>query len=234
MKAARVRQRKKLGVIGGMGPLATAHFLRRVAELTPATRDQEHIPVIVWGDCQVPDRVAAILGFGESPVPAMRRGLAALEQAGATLAAIVCNTAHHWFDDLVRTSSLPLVHIVDRAVASLPQDCTTVGLLATSATIRAGIYQRRLDAMGCATVLPAEYEQEMFVLPAIAAVKQSRVAQAQALVERASEALRKRGAQRIVLACTELSVVASAREACDIVDATDTLARACVAACSEE
>src|SRR5579875_1708753 len=97
---------KILGVLGGMGPLASAHFMARLTLLTPATRDQDHIPAVLWSDPRVPDRNAARLGTGADPLPVLLRGLAGLRAAGAGAIAIPCNTAHGWYDGM--TAACPL------------------------------------------------------------------------------------------------------------------------------
>ena len=93
-----------LGVLGGMGPLATVDFLRKLIEETPAARDEDHLPVIAWSVPQIPDRPAAITGNGESPLPALLAGVHTLKAAGAVALAIPCNTAHYWYDDMAGTA----------------------------------------------------------------------------------------------------------------------------------
>ena len=117
-----------LGVLGGMGPLATVDFLQKLIEETPATRDQEHVPVVAYSVPQMPERPPAIVGNGESPLPHMLEGVLTLKRAGAKAVAIACNTAHFWYDDLVRDGGLPILHIADAACASLG-DARRVGLL---------------------------------------------------------------------------------------------------------
>src|SRR6186713_3023570 len=99
-----------LGVLGGMGPLATVDFLKKLIEETPASRDQEHVPVIAYSVPQIPDRPSAIIGQGESPLPQMLEGIHTLKRADAKAVAIACNTAHFWYDDLVRQGGLPILH----------------------------------------------------------------------------------------------------------------------------
>lgn len=86
-----------LGVLGGMGPAAGAYFAYRLALLTDVGSDQEHLPVLLVNDPQIPDRSDAVLGRGTSPLPAMRKGLQFLEASGCSCAVIPCNTAHHWY-----------------------------------------------------------------------------------------------------------------------------------------
>jgi aspartate racemase len=220
----------RLGVLGGMGPLATAHFLRRLVELTPATRDQDHVPVIVWGDSTVPDRVGPIFGHGETPLPAMVEGLRGLTTAGVTTIAVVCNTAHHWYADMANATPVPILHMADAALAELPPGGGAIGLVATRGTLASGFYQERMARLGRGTVIPAEIDQDALVLPGIAAVKAGRADEAEALFRRAAEALIDRGAAALALACTEVSVAWPAGVGVPVVDATDALARACIAA----
>src|SRR5215207_1044646 len=111
--------KKVLGVLGGMGPLATVDFLRKLIEETPAARDEDHLPVIAWSVPQIPERPAAITGNGESTLPALLDGIRTLKDAGAIVIAIPCNTAHYWYDDIVREGGLPIVHIADAALDEL-------------------------------------------------------------------------------------------------------------------
>jgi aspartate racemase len=110
---------KVLGVLGGMGPLASAHFMVRLTELTPAARDQDHIPAVLWSDPRVPDRTEARLAGGADPLPALLRGLRGLEEAGCGAIAIPCNTAHGWHAAMQAATPLPILHIVDAAAAEL-------------------------------------------------------------------------------------------------------------------
>lgn len=224
-----------LGVLGGMGPLATADFLAKLAAATPANRDQEHIPYIAWGVPQIPERPAAILGTGESPLPHMLRGIAALKQAGASAVAIACNTAHYWYDDLVQQGGLPVLHIADAVCDLLTErgiTTGTVGLLGTDGTVAAGFFQQRFAARGLNCVISSREDQDELVLPAIACVKANDLPHAHELAVRAVVRLRAAGAQAVVLACTETPLAidhADSAVAAYCVDATRALAQACVA-----
>ena len=224
-----------LGVLGGMGPLATVDFLRKMIEETPAAGDADHVPVVVYSVPQIPDRPAAITGNGESPLPHMLKGMHTLRQAGARVVAIPCNTAHYWYDDLVREGGLPILHIADAACAELPArgiTADTVGIIATNGTLAAGFFQQRLASRGLRCLTSSAADQEALVLPAIACVKRNDLAQAHALAVRAAQRLRESGAQAIILACTEIPP-AMEHAPCAVsdicVDATRALARACVA-----
>jgi aspartate racemase len=208
-----------IGVLGGMGPAATVDFLAKLVRFTP--------------DPRIPDRVAPIMqGCGPSPLPALRAGIHRLEQAGAAAIAIPCHTAHFWYDEMLAASNVPILHIADAVLAELARRGGTdgpVGLLATAATLKAAFYQERLGAAGYACTVPAAAITATCVLPAIALVKRNRAVEAAPLLSRALDHLLERGAQRVLLACTELPLATRATSHPACVDAIEALARACIA-----
>lgn len=223
----------KLGILGGMGPLATVDFLAKLVAATPARRDEDHIPVVVWSVPQVPPRVPAIEGDGESPLPSMLAGLRGLRGCGVTLAAIACNTAHHWHEALARESGIELLHIAEAAgevLASRLGAQARVSLLATRGTHRAGFYGPHL-ARRHLQALPFDPQlQHDCVDPAIDAVKAGELDRARSLARAALDRERARGAQAVLLGCTELPLAFTDAPAhgLAIVDATEALAQACV------
>ena len=203
----RAAEVKCLGVLGGMGPLAGASFVLRVVQLTPATRDQEHIPVVLHNDPRVPDRSSAYMGGGPSPLPAMLCGIGALIAAGADCIATPCNTAHLWYDDMQAASGKPLLHIVDAVIEDLRRRGVRdgrVGILGTPATIALGLYQKGLRKAGYEPVEPTDDEVQNFCVPAIAAVKANRPEEGFAPCAEGIRRLVARGANAVVLGCTEL------------------------------
>lgn len=224
-----------LGVLGGMGPLASVDFLNKLIEEACAERDEDHVPVVVYSVPQIPSRPAAIIAGGESPLPAMMAGIRSLERAGATAIAIACNTAHYWYDALAAEARVPILHIANATLDAmsahgrLPQ---AVGLIATKGTIAAGFFQERLASCGVACVLNSEEEQDALVLPAIAEVKRHALAPAHALTVEACERLIARGAETIILGCTEIPPALEYQShslSAHCVDPTRALAQACVA-----
>ena len=225
---------RMLGVLGGMGPLATADFLAKVAAATPATRDQDHIPLIAWSVPQMPDRVPAILHGAASPLPAMLAGIHTLKAAGARAIAIACNTAHYWFEQLQSEGGLPILHIADAALLEARRRAPhtkIIGLLATSGTIAAGFYQASFEAAGFAVLLPPPADQAL-LHESIAKVKSNATPEATALAEVVAQRLLANGADILIAGCTELPIAlvgCDAKLAPRIVDATAALAGACVA-----
>ena len=165
---------RRVGLLGGMGPAAALDLQAKILALTPARHDDEHLPVVTWNVPQIPDRVAAVLGRGPSPLPAMAEGARALEAAGAEAIAIACNTAHHWAGELAAGMRVPLLHIVDAvadAIAQRRSRPARIGVLGTRGTLASGFYGRRLEALGFAWISPDEACQADCVEAAIAAAE---------------------------------------------------------------
>lgn len=222
-----------VGVLGGMGPLATLDFLRKILAATPASSDQQHVPVLVSSIPQIPDRASAFRGTGPSPLNAMLDCGRRVVAGGAGLIVIPCNTAHLWFGELRSELGLPMLHMADAALDEVAQICGPegrIGLLATDATLDSGLYCKRtsntLARRKVQWCLPTEAERSDWVMPAIAAVKAGELSTGRTLLQLAAAALRQRGAQAVVLGCTEIPIVLDADSAnMPVVDATAALAR---------
>ncbi|WP_431257982.1 aspartate/glutamate racemase family protein [Roseateles chitinivorans] len=223
-----------VGILGGMGPLATVDFMRKLLDATPAATDQEHIPVVVSSIPQVPDRTAAFRGEGESPLAAMIVSGRRLAAAGAGVVVVPCNTAHLWFDELEQALGLPMIHLVDAAIAEaldLVPEGGKVGLLSTDATLASGLYLNRRPPQGGAVqwLLPTAGEMIDLIEPGIVAVKAGQLATAASLLAAAAARLKARGAGALVLGCTEIPLVLDAASAgLPVIDATAALARRAV------
>ncbi len=223
-----------IGVLGGMGPLATVDFLHKVVSSTPATCDQDHVPLLVWNVPQIPDRQKSLAGTGESPLPAMLRGIRHLNDGGATRIVIPCNTAHLWSDELAAASPAPLIHIVDAAIAAVERHGmkgVPVGIVATRGTLAGCLYQDRLTARHIPYLINTDDEIDALFTPGCYAIKQNRLDHGGTLLESAARQLVHRGARTLILACTEVPVGLSHVQSellplC--VDPTQALAEACV------
>jgi aspartate racemase len=222
-----------VGVIGGMGPLATADFFRKVLACTPADDDAGHVPLVIASDPRIPARPAALLAEGPSPLPALRSLRDRLVAFGARMLVMPCNTAHHWHAELTRDCGLPFPSIVEVSCEEAAQGLAPgarVGLIATRATLAARLFEPALQRHGLHPLLPDEALLRHCILPAIADVKAGRLDRARAPMHRAVQALLEQGAQRVLLACTEapLALDAASPEAERSVDTTAALARATV------
>jgi len=233
---ARSEDFRTLGLLGGMGPGATADVLTKIVAATPATKDQDHIPILIRCVPQIPDRTDAVLGAGPSPLDALVAGARALRDAGADFLAIACNTAHHWYEPVRAACGVPVLHIADTVIRELRDlECRAgrVGLLATRGTLRSGFYQQRLIRAGYVPVVPTERTQTQNIDAGIAATKAGHLDSARTLVQSAVGLIRRQGVCSIVLACTELPVALGRVDPSAemiVVDANMALARACVRA----
>ncbi len=208
--------RKKLrtiGVLGGMGPEAGVRFAEEIVKACGAGRDQEHPPVILYSLPQVPDRTEAILHGGPDPVPSIRRGLSALKRAGADFAVISCISAHYFWARFAPCSPLPLFSLIDETLIALQRmrpSPRTVGLLATTGTVRSGILVRPFKAAGIDVIVPSAKVQAR-VMAAIYGKKGVKAGVTagpprEILLEAAQELVRA-GAEAVIAGCTEVPLV---------------------------
>ncbi len=223
-----------LGILGGMGPLATVDFFGKIVGHTPAKSDQEHMPIIIRNVPQVPDRSAAFLAGSDAPWEPLLAGVQMLESVGVQAIAIPCNTAHLWHARLAAATPVHILHIGSCAaqwLAATHPEVKSVGLLATTATVRSRIYHKEFERLGVALVEPSADEQETLVTTGIHAVKAGDVDKSRALLTQAAQALlaRKDAPQALVLGCTEVPIaLAGVDLPVPVADTSDTLARACV------
>ena len=204
-----------IGVIGGIGPLATVHFLDRVVRLTDAARDQDHVNLVVLQDSSVPDRTEYLLGRStDDPGPVLAEDARRLESLGVAAVVLPCNTADAFRDRLTAAVSVPVVSIVERTVAeaasrneSKGSSPTAVGVLATEGTVAAGVYRRELARRGLTEALPGPADQAIVTEIIYGQVKRGLPSDGAAL-RGVIDRLRAAGAGYVVLGCTELSVAA--------------------------
>ncbi|HTH72907.1 MAG TPA: amino acid racemase [Trinickia sp.] len=221
-----------IGILGGMGPLATVDFMERVIALTSsagALRDQQHLPLLVVHLPHIPDRSDALLGTGESPLPALLRGIDMLNRNDVELIVIPCNSAHHWYDAMCAESRAPIIHIAEASVAALPAEVTRVAVMATGGTFHCGLYQRMLAARGFESVEPDETTQQ-HIDACIRDVKAGKIGASTEHMARALDWFARQGAEAGILGCTELPLATQRMDAPPIpmIDSTLELARATV------
>jgi aspartate racemase len=197
---------KRLGVLGGMGPAASAEFITRLIQQTPATRDQDHIPFVLWNNPQIPDRSTSMRNGDDKPLPYLIEGIQALKYSGCDLIVIPCNTAHFWFHELSKLN-VKIVHIVDSVADSL-RDVnvinSTIGVIGTQATVELGLYQYILNRSGWNCIVPTKEEMNTLVQPAIDLIKGGDIEQAHSMLMTVVRSLIDRGAKAVVLGCTEI------------------------------
>jgi len=221
----------RIGVFGGMGPSATVDFMDKLVQLTPARRDQDHIPVIVACLPHIHDRSRAILGTGPDPLPMLLKGIEFLNGAEVGVIAIPCNSSHHWYEQMVQASRVPILHIARSCVAAIPQDVARVAIFATRGALASGFYQRELARRGLAHVVPDPGQGQQAVDECIRLVKAGDFAAAGASLAAAFEEARSQGAGAVIMGCTEIPIAARHASAGGLllIDSSLELARSSVA-----
>jgi aspartate racemase len=220
-----------VGILGGMGPEATVDLMRRVIAATPARDDLDHIHLLVDNNPKVPSRIAALIeGTGSDPAPTIIEMAKRLEVGGADVLAIACNTAHAYADRVRSATSIPLLDMVDlttRQTSRMTLKHGRVGILASSAVVKLGLYHRGLSAHG-SLVTPADQDGLMDI---IRAVKRgdSGPRNRERFANIAHDLMRD-SVDVLLIACTELSVLAdSVDQAVPTLDALEILAREIIA-----
>ncbi len=219
---------KTLGVLGGMGPAATLDFLAKLQAATPAQREQDHLRVLVDINPKVPDRNVS----DSDPGPVLAAMAAGLRDGGAQVLAIACNTAHAFADE-VRASGLPLVNMLEVAgQAATAAGAAHVGVLGTGLAL--GLYRDALSHQDLEVITLDDHEQVEF-MALLYRIKLGDVGpDSRETMAALAHRLIGKGAQAIVAGCTEVPLVLGAADlAVPFIDATEALARACVAACAE-
>lgn len=221
---------KRLGILGGMGPAASAEFVTRLIKQTPATCDQEHMPFVLWNEPRIPDRSTSMQAGDNQPLLWLLQGIQALKTVGCDHIVIPCNSAHYWYDDMAKMG-VPITHIVDSIADELRKlglKNATVGVMGTQGTIEYGLYQSRLEQQGWTCIVPDRAEMDFFVQPAIDFIKAGKIQESQLLLMKVIHSLIDRGAEAIVLGCTELplSIGIAKEEHIPIVNSIDSLVEA--------
>lgn len=204
-------EQKRLGIIGGMGPKATAVFMDKLVDHTAAVRDQDHIDMVVLNHASLPDRTEVILsGEKDRFLNAVEKDIRLLEHIGVANIAIPCNTSHYFYQDMQAMTSIPIIHMVDETLQEIARRYETgskVGVLATNGTLRSGIYRETCakysmryhdidDAMQ-AEVMRIIYED----------VKRDNNVSPEKLEAIIFDLIERSECQCVILACTELSCI---------------------------
>lgn len=223
---------KIVGVIGGMGPEATADFFARVVALTPAKKDQEHLRIIIDNNPKIPDRTESILSQSDALFPVLLETARNLEKAGVDFIVIPCNTVHYYYEDLCKELSVPVLHmlreVVLAALTSHPK-LKQFGILATTGTVESALYQREFEKAGCEIVVPDPKTQKA-VMDAILSIKHGEdKKKARRKLLRLGNKLITDGAEALIFGCTEVGLVLSQHDfSVPVFDSTQVLAEATV------
>lgn len=224
-----------LGILGGLGPMSTVYFCELLNRHTAATCDADHIDMLISSKATTPDRTAYILDKNSpDPLPVMLSEAHRLENAGVDLIVVPCNTAHYFYDGLTEGCQTPILNIIDETTAHLARTgVKTFGLLATVGTVQSGAYERFCAPRGLACITPTEEEQAIISNIIFGQIKQNKPVD-MAAFDGIVSSLRSRGCEKIVLGCTELSLLK--KEGLDddlFVDSLDVLAYRTILACGK-
>ena len=231
MKDGFIKTGKKLGVIGGMGPAASAEFLHILTKKSPAEIDQEHAVVYMIADTELPDRSSAILGKGADPSAQLWNDFDKLAALGADIFAVPCNTAHYFIDRFEQPLPKPLVHIVEETVQSAKRlNPDGAWMLSTVGTMQSGLYQSYADKLGYKIYIPNQRQREK-IQESIVEVKANNFVQAGAIVREIVLELWQEKDLPVMTACTEipLGYDASGLPNEKSVSSLEALAEACLA-----
>ncbi len=200
---------KKIGIIGGMGPLATADLFTKIIKSSDATCDREHIPIIIDNNTKIPDRTAAILGEGEDPLNEMSCSAKTLEKAGADFLVMSCNTAHYFYNELIKEVKIPILNMIEEtAKYILKKDPTVkkVGLLSTTGTTKGKVYESVFKKYNIEVISPNDEEKSEVMHLIYKVIKNWDSTYNPIKIKEIIKKMEKMGAENIILGCTELPI----------------------------
>ena len=197
--------KKSIGIIGGMGPMATVDLFQKIISLTKARSDYEHIHIYVDCNPSIPDRTAALLQSGESPVPMIRESAQKLIAMGADILLLPCNTSHAFYNEITEGLTVPLINMVEETARIVQKKgVSKVGLLATDGTVRSGVYEKKLCCHQIDVIVPTLDDQKIVMDMIYKGVKAGNM---QPYIQPFCELIKKMkafGIQTFILGCTEL------------------------------
>lgn len=229
-------QEKKLGIIGGMGPMATELFYKMIIEKTPVSCDQDHINTVILGHASMPDRTAAILSGDQTRIDDVSEKILSdaktLESLGCSMIAVTCNTAHYFVDRISDQLDIPFIHMIRETAKEVAKTSKgeKIGILATDGTIQTGLYQKALTTEGTLPCILDEEGQKLVMHEIYDCVKAGKAADTSAW-EIINQKLHDMGCKKALLACTELSVIKADNHLNDFyIDPMEVMADRCLEA----
>ena len=230
--------KKTIGILGGMGPLATADLFRKIVTMTKAGCDNDHIRIYIDDNASIPDRTAAILAGGKDPTPIMADSLQKLVACGADCIIMPCNTAHYFLPRLQKMTDVPFLSMLEATAKACAETFPgkTAAILATKGTLATGLYEKALEAEGVAYLVPNAEEQDALMRVIYDGVKADAAPEDYRKdMEQVMEGLALRGADYFILGCTELPVAAQLLNLRQpTIDPTTELAQAAIRFCGYE
>ena len=199
--------KKTIGIVGGMGPLATCDLFKKIVEITDAACDQDHVRVCIDSNTEISDRTAAILSGGKNPVPEMVKSAVRLQGMGADVLIMPCNTAYYFYNQIVPFVDTPFLNMLEETAKEIKRrGIKKVGLLATDGTCQSGVYKTVFDAAGIEMLSPSPVGQQAVMDVIYKGVKAGNLSIDLSGFNKAMDELFEAGAEVLVLGCTELPV----------------------------
>jgi aspartate racemase len=205
--------KKTIGILGGMGPEATAYFFELIIRKTKVEKDQDHIPVIIWSNPRIPARTDAILKRGPRPIPLLVEGVRRLRKAGADFVVMPCVTAHYYYDEVTAQEKFPFLNILDEALQwtkkNLPR-LKRAGIVSSTGTLESRLFHDTFRKGGIEVIGPEDEEQER-VMDAIFGKKGIKAGYTEGepkkIIVDTARMLIDRGAEAVIAGCTEVPLV---------------------------
>ena len=227
--------KKSIGILGGMGPLATADLFRKIVTMTKAACDNDHIRIYIDNNVQIPDRTAAILSGGADPVPVMAESVKNLEACGADCIILPCNTAHYFLPRLQTMTDIPFLSMLQATACACAERFPgkTAAILATKGTLATGLYEQALQEQHVSYLVPNAAEQDALMRVIYEGVKADRPPETyRADMMSVLDTMTARGADYFILGCTELPLAAQLLQLTHpCIDPTSVLAEAAIRFC---
>lgn len=221
---------KTIGILGGMGPKATADLFNMIIDLTPAEKDQDHLHIIIDNNPKIPDRTSYILGHGDNPIAALTEGASNLKKCGADFIIMPCNTAHYFYDSLIEKVDIPIINMIEEVGKFIVRQYgkSKIGLLATTGTYKGRVYEKYLNPLGIEVIVPSDKIKNL-TLDLIYKVKAGRKEFTNDELNNVLNEFKEKGINKVILGCTELPLVFNSRadefEDFIFLSSTDILAR---------
>lgn len=200
---------KKIGIIGGMGPLATADLFTKIIKASDAKCDNEHIPIIIDNNTKIPDRTAAILGIGESPLEEIILSAKTLEKSGADFLIMPCNTAHYFYNDLTKAINIPILNMIEETAKFILKknpDIKKIALFSTIGTLKGNVYQNIFNKYDIEIVFPEESENLELMNLIYNVIKNGELNYNPKKIINIIKNFKKKNIDNIILGCTELPI----------------------------
>ncbi|MBC2575911.1 aspartate/glutamate racemase family protein [Peptostreptococcus canis] len=197
-----------VGVLGGLGPMATVYFYDMVVEMTDAKTDQGHVDMIIMNRASTPDRTAYIIGESEeSPLDIIIKDAKKLENAGSDFLVLTCNTAHYFYKEISNNVSIPVINMVEETVQhAINTGHRKIGILATTGNIQTKLYQSMCESKSVDYYVPDNKIQELVMKLIYDDVKAGKKADMNDF-KRVIASLKENGCDCAILGCTELSII---------------------------